>query len=76
MPCTPKLRNLPVEEVRVLEEEGGTRDAGGSRVSSSSSSSNSSCSSSSSSSSSSSNGILHKGDKRGCVLDVIGRGTT
>ena len=55
MPCTPELRNLPVEEVRVQEEEErGTREAGGSRVGSNSSSS-SNLSSSSSNSNNSSN---------------------
>ena len=67
------IRDRPVEEAQVQVVEGGTREAGIRVSSSSSSSSSSSNSSCSSSSSSSSNGILHQGDKRGCVLDVIGR---
>ena len=85
MPCTPALFSLPVEEAQVQVVEVGTREGAGIRVSSSS---NSSCSSSSSSSSSSmvtqdkivgttlAQIHLGRGDKRGCVLDVIGRGTT
>ena len=37
MPCTPELRSLPMEEVRVQAGKGGTGEAGGSRVVSSSS---------------------------------------